>query len=134
MGWRPNYMVFKIIKIILLYIEEWVKTIKVIFYKIIGYNVLVDRHPTFQYFAQKGVAYYVNKLMYDFLFFTPKRVIVLYEASDIIAKRKEELTENEITEYYDLLRRELKTSEALWVKNGNINETISTIMDKYFHA
>jgi len=133
-NWQPNKFTSKALKFFLVYIEEWIKTFKMIFFKIKGWNVLIDRHPSYQFFQQKrGLGYYLSHIFYKVFFYIPKRKIILFEVPKIIHKRKQEKTIEEIDTYYNELKAYTFKDNFHWIKNSNINETLLKIYEFYFN-
>lgn len=127
-SWIPKYKIEMLIKLLLIYLENWIKQLKIALFRMRGWNVLVDRHPRYQFANNKpGLGYYMNVMLYKYFFVRPRHVIILYESAEIICKRKNEKTAEEIDHYYKNMRNFCNRSNEQWLKNSDINSSLKSI-------
>lgn len=116
----------KFIVMVLVYLENWLRFLKVILYRLQGKNVFIDRHPAFRINNNK-LLQSMNKLAYRWLFYVPKRTVLLYESPEVIRQRKPEASKE------DIIRFQSNIGDTdLKIKNSDINRTIQLILERYF--
>jgi hypothetical protein len=128
--WRPSTFLGKIIKLLTIYLENWLKTFCILWWSFKGNNVYVDRHPSLQYFLQQKNSYFIHKILYKYLFYTPRKIIVLHESPEVIISRKQAHSLETIINFYNVIHK--KVPNATWIKNSNFNTTIHTILNMVY--
>jgi len=125
--WEPTTFIGKLLKLVVIYLENVIKTIRLYTYRLKGYHVIIDRHPRYNYFYQKRLSYFFNAVAYHLFLPAPSNVVILYEEASTIVQRKQERTVEEIDEYYDMCKQ--KIPKAIWIKNTTLNKTVASLVE-----
>ena len=114
------------------YIYNWFKILKGFFYKLLFFNVCLDRYPSYEFFFNNKRSQILNTIFYFYFFYNPKNIVFLYEKPEVILSRKNEATAEKINLTLEIYTRKLRNNKhALIIKNTDINETLGKIIKKY---
>lgn len=104
--------------------------VKILYFKILGYHIVLDRHPRYEAIEKYGtIVPKVLSFPYKYFFVWTDHMVLLYEDPDIILSRKKERTKQEIKDYYLSIKKYLQDEDIKYtqIKNRDINETCSRI-------
>jgi hypothetical protein len=110
------------------FIENLIRYGKVLLLRFLGHIVLIDRFPgTNRNVIHKGLLQKINKAV--FAFFPKPDLLVLLEASpDVVYKRKQELSVQEIAQIQEALRVMLKGERHVVLNTEALDETLNSLL------
>lgn len=128
---KRSFLPFRVGKFLAIYLENWLKVGRIYLHKLRGKTIYLDRYPSYQHFLQKGKIRWLFDLFYGKLFPKPSVVIILSCSEDMIIRRKNELTAQEIRMIYQAFKNYFGDSQNVyWIENGDLNKTVGEVLGK----
>lgn len=128
---KNSFLLFRGIKFLAIYFENWLKSAKVFMWELRGKTVYMDRYPAYQHFLQKEKTKWIYNLLYRTLFPKPDMTMILVCSAETILSRKSELTASEICAIYEAFCQNMGSEKNVyWVQNENLNEAIAEIINE----
>lgn len=111
-------------------VENYVRMLKVLFHRLVGRIVLIDRFPgTNRNIIHEGVLGKLNQITFS-IFPKPDLIVLLFAPPEVVYERKQELSIQEIGCMQDKLRIMLKNTQHLIVDTRNLDESLNIILAK----
>ncbi len=87
--YQPKSSLLKFLKFCLRYIENLIEMVKILYFKILGYHIVLDRHTRYEAIEKYGtIVPKVLSFPYKYFFVWTDHMVLLYEDPDIILSRK----------------------------------------------
>lgn len=110
------------------YCENWMRLMRVWWYKWCGRLVITDRYPgTNRHLAKRESLYRMNNAMYAF-FPHPDQFVIISAPVDVIYARKQELNPQEIELLLTRLRKRLPKQKTTEIVNINLDDSLNAFM------
>lgn len=125
----PKNFITNFILFFMAYLENWMRYIQSIWLKSIGYTVIFDRFPTYQFARAKGFRKKLYSTFYNYFFPSPYQIFYLYNESEILMKRKKEHSQNQLEEIqYEYNKISTGKRNTQSIKNDDMGKTIQKII------
>ncbi len=125
----PKNFITNFILFFMVYLENWIRYIQSIWLKSIGYTVIFDRFPTYQFARAKGFRKILYSTFYNYFFPSPYQIFYLYNESEILMKRKKEHSQNQLEEIqYEYNKISTGKRNTQSIKNDDMGKTIQKII------
>lgn len=122
----------QILRIFMMYCENWLRMIKAKYFKFRGNVVLIDRYCKYDFPSHNKLIHKILKKLY-FFFPNPDKVIILKVPNYLILKRKNELTSKKISKQYSFFLGISKKKKNFYVvKNENYTDSLNQIIGVIF--
>ncbi len=115
----------KPISIFIQYFEKLLRVVGIYLTTLRGKNVITDRY--YYDISHNGLKSKVYNILYNKLFIKPDIVIVLWNSSEVILKRKEEVSAKDI-EIFNQKIDKLPFKNIISIKNDDIDRTLNKIL------
>ncbi|MBW7567706.1 hypothetical protein KIF53_14955 [Chromobacterium subtsugae] len=109
-------------------IENYLRTLKVLFFRSIGKLVLIDRFPgTNRNVVHQGVLGKINRITFK-IFPKPNLIVLLLARPEVVYARKQELTVEEIREMQNQLQLLLKDTPHLFLDTEQLDPALNQLL------
>jgi len=127
-----DLLILKIPIFLLRYLENWIRYIKIFYWKFKNNIVLVDRYPKWGLVLDansKKINIFLHNIFYKYIFPSSTKTIILTEDSEKILKRKQELNLEQIK----IIQRKLKNlffkkKNSFFIKNNRMDDTFNKVL------